>query len=621
MLLYDDISEIVENVIMSQMELNACRSLLCFLFPYKYQSSSNDCSDAMDEILFNSNGDYHVTAYDLPYIKACTKLIKFESTDEGAYPILFAKLDGSKIELDYSACSLIKIFSCIYKQSFLMVFVSDECIAFGTVRSLEPIEDNFCLSNWFFSSDFQTKISFTEETDSLFDVIGWIKSNSKLERTRRKPEDKKHNKQVKRLTNKSWYDGYFEFDLDYIHALLETEYYTGISTERQRNDYYTLFDDQTEDDFDDVRICGDQDSDSDDYTYDDIASEISNVGNSTYFDNLDAYSDILESTDRNQISNSSHDISETIDPDENNDIPEHILNDPEKLLKYLSSRKNGNKLEHSETTIGNDDMTEGVQLTIDDFCDLQNKELPNITFPEEKSYEEIDKDDNKKDKSIKEHLNSENAIQTGKIVDENTKMISHFELISLVNVHSETIFRYIREKNIIPDRVVQKGSRSIYYFSDDNVQSIIKKFGWHIISESNKRRIFLQMIDRMTMSFSYKPVFIKAFFANAKDGKASMSKIVDYFRNFYESRRKAGMFVEKSNSIFSRSAYTDKEVKKLILIYPYKRFAEMQIFTYSKLFGIVSMDPKVWSSLHPSEILEICNICDEHIEKYYSRFK
>lgn len=200
-------------------------------------------------------------------------------------------------------------------------------------------------------------------------------------------------------------------------------------------------------------------------------------------------------------------------------------------------------------------------------------------------------------------------------------MISHFELISMVNVHSETVFRYIHEKKIIPDRVIKKGSRSNYYFTPENVKEIISKFDWHIISESNKRRVFLQMIEKMTMSFSYMPVFIKAFFATAKNGKSSMNKIVAYFRDFYEARRKSGLFVEKPNSIFANTGYSDKDIKKLILVYPYKRFAEMQMFTYSKLLGTVSMDPNVWSSLHSSEILEICRMCDEHIDLYYSRVK
>lgn len=60
---------------------------------------------------------------------------------------------------------------------------------------------------------------------------------------------------------------------------------------------------------------------------------------------------------------------------------------------------------------------------------------------------------------------ADNIITKKKISPEISGMISHFELISMVNVHSETVFRYIRDKKIIPDRVIKRGSRSVYYFT------------------------------------------------------------------------------------------------------------------------------------------------------------
>ncbi len=136
MLFYDDFSEIVDDIILSQMDIYACNSLLYFLFPYRYRLANTSGYDAMKEIVINGNGSYHITAYDIPYINACTKLVKFEPIDEVGYPILFAMLDNTMMGLDYSACALIKIFSCIYSQPPLMIFVSDESIAFGTVRSM-----------------------------------------------------------------------------------------------------------------------------------------------------------------------------------------------------------------------------------------------------------------------------------------------------------------------------------------------------------------------------------------------------------------------------------------------------------------------------------------------------
>ena len=926
MLFYDDISEILDDIILSQMDVSACRSLLDSLFPYGYHSVNSGCFDVRKEIIVNGNGDYHITAYDLPYIDTCEKLVKFESNYEGAYPIMFAMLDGMDGKSDYIACSLIKIFPCVYGDPALMIFTSGERVAFGTVRSERQVEDNFCISDWFLPADFDTRISFVEDAYSLSDVIGWIKDNSQLEKT--KTYSKKKNRKTSSKMQ-SWNYDCHDFSLDYIHALSEFQYYTGVSTERQRHEYYLAFDDETGENH--SAMIDEEENVSMGYTFDDVASEITYVGNVTHFEELDEYSDDLETSEINGTAVAEpdyHDSFDSLDFDEN--IPDDVLNDPEKLLKYLGGNipkrqmkpiQKEKKVEPEQITFdslktpalvannapeekpiadvrkvepidcswleeplteesqkadtavdevlkgkpladvvqdletlvsdlfddtpiqgdipesepetndipedkpfsdvvqdlesavnglfdeelvldeiqqlesASDDVTDdafvadenqkseaivGDESEYDEFQEpdnivsLQPEEQPvidevqehesvtsNVSVeksaideiqeadtvsddvtddafvadenqkseafvgdePEEDEIQEPDNivslqpeeqpvidevqehesvtsnvsveksaideiqeadtvsddvtddafvaDENQKSEAfvgdepeedeiqepdnivslqpeeqpvidkvqktesvtsnvsarepaideIKNSGKAVNNVDDGKSVDDTSGMISHFELISMVNVHSETVFRYIHEPKIIPDRVIQSGSRVKYFFSRDNVQEIIKKYDWHIISESNKRRVFLQMINKMTMSFSYKPVFIKAFFATAQNGKTSMSKIVAYFRDFYESRRRAGLFVEKPNSIFANSGYSDKDVKKLILVYPYKRFAEMQMFTYSKLFGTVSMDPTVWSSLHSSEIIEICRMCDEHIETYYLRFK
>ena len=242
MLFYDDISEILDDIILSQMDVSACRSLLDSLFPYGYHSVNSGCFDVRKEIIVNGNGDYHITAYDLPYIDTCEKLVKFESNYEGAYPIMFAMLDGMDGKSDYIACSLIKIFSCVYGDPALMIFISGERVAFGTVRSERQVEDNFCISDWFLPADFDTRISFVEDAYSLSDVIGWIKDNSQLEKT--KTYSKKKNRKTSSKMQ-SWNYDCHDFSLDYIHALSEFQYYTGVSTERQRHEYYLAFDDET----------------------------------------------------------------------------------------------------------------------------------------------------------------------------------------------------------------------------------------------------------------------------------------------------------------------------------------------------------------------------------------
>ena len=63
------------------------------------------------------------------------------------------------------------------------------------------------------------------------------------------------------------------------------------------------------------------------------------------------------------------------------------------------------------------------------------------------------------------------------------------------------------------------------------------------------------------MSFSYKPVLLKAIFANVNDeGKVKVADIVDYFIAFYEGRKKQGLTAEKTASIYQKDNYFRKKM-------------------------------------------------------------
>lgn len=128
------------------------------------------------------------------------------------------------------------------------------------------------------------------------------------------------------------------------------------------------------------------------------------------------------------------------------------------------------------------------------------------------------------------------------------------------------------------------------------------------------------MIRQMDMSYSYKPVLIKAILLYADDkGRIKLEDIVSYFRSYYEGRRVAGLVVEKTNSIFAKGGYNDKEAERNILANPFKRFEDMQMLRHTKTLGIVQVDDAVWRKLTSDEKAEIERICDEKLEKYFSR--
>lgn len=200
-------------------------------------------------------------------------------------------------------------------------------------------------------------------------------------------------------------------------------------------------------------------------------------------------------------------------------------------------------------------------------------------------------------------------------------MISQMEFVRRVDASSETVEKHIREGTIIPDLIVPMSEhRTFKYFSEETLNKTAEKFGWRLISDDNRKLLFMEMIQQMDMSYSYKPVLIEAIFANADGkGRIRLDDIVSYFRNYYEARRKNGLTVEKANSIFAKGGYTDKEAQRNILSNPFKRFEDMQMLRHTRTLGIVEVESTVWKALDEKEKKEILRICEEKLDGYFRR--
>ncbi len=186
-------------------------------------------------------------------------------------------------------------------------------------------------------------------------------------------------------------------------------------------------------------------------------------------------------------------------------------------------------------------------------------------------------------------------------------MISQMEFVRRVDVQTETIERYVREGKLVPDLVVPMSEhRTFKYFKEESLRKYAMQYGWKIIDDSNRKDMFMDMIRQMDMSYSYKPVLMKAIMLYADEkGRIKLDDIVAYFRSYYESRRAAGLPVEQKNSIFAKGGYTDKEAERNILSNPFKRFEDMQMLRHTKTLGIVQVDEAVWKQLSKEEKAEI----------------
>lgn len=207
--------------------------------------------------------------------------------------------------------------------------------------------------------------------------------------------------------------------------------------------------------------------------------------------------------------------------------------------------------------------------------------------------------------------------------EEAAGMISQMEFVRRVDVQTETIESYIREGKLTPDLIVPMSEhRTFKYFKEGTLEAYAKQYDWTLITEDNRKDLFMKMVRQMDMSYSYKPVLLKAIIKLADDkGRINLSEIVAYFKEYYENRREKGLKVEKGNSIYAKGEFNDKTVERNVLMNPFKRFEDMQMMRHTKTLGIVEVDSAAWKHLSDDEKAEIVQICDEKLKSYYDRLK
>lgn len=200
-------------------------------------------------------------------------------------------------------------------------------------------------------------------------------------------------------------------------------------------------------------------------------------------------------------------------------------------------------------------------------------------------------------------------------------MISQIEFVRMVDVQSETVERYIKDGKVKPDLSIPFGDkRMFHYFREESIRNIAKQYGWDLITPQNMADKFMKFIETMDMSYSYKPVLLKAIYEYMdSNGRVALPDVVDYFIDFYEDRKAHGMIAEKPNSIYQKGGYTRKDVEKNVLSNPFKRFEDMRFLMRCKDVETIEVNPIIFRKLTKEDWLHIIRVCDNSLEKYYTR--
>ncbi len=100
-------------------------------------------------------------------------------------------------------------------------------------------------------------------------------------------------------------------------------------------------------------------------------------------------------------------------------------------------------------------------------------------------------------------------------------------------------------------------------------------------------------------------------------GQARLEDVVAAFTDYYEQRIKNGLPPEKRPCIFTKDGYTEKDVERLILSMPFKRFEDMGFIHHAKHPGINQLEKSVFSRLGVQDIENFCARCTSALAAYF----
>jgi superfamily II DNA or RNA helicase len=188
---------------------------------------------------------------------------------------------------------------------------------------------------------------------------------------------------------------------------------------------------------------------------------------------------------------------------------------------------------------------------------------------------------------------------------------------------SEGRIRSAVDRNlIVPDHILPLGERTYYYFLRERTEEIRQALGLPRVDDASIRDLFLEFVDRMDMSSSYKPVLLLAILDRVDEhGRAPISDVVQEFHAFYLERLRLGLPAERPGLRMEQAdRLSPDEVRVVMLGMPFRKFEQRKYLTYDKQdLSHIRVQHALWRKLTVDDRTTIRGQCERAISEYYER--
>ncbi len=175
---------------------------------------------------------------------------------------------------------------------------------------------------------------------------------------------------------------------------------------------------------------------------------------------------------------------------------------------------------------------------------------------------------------------------------------------------------------VTADHELVLGERTYYYFRRERIDEIRIQLDLPKVDDESIRSRFLDFVERMDMTASYKPVMIRAIIDLVDgQGRARSEEVSRKFLDFYLRRQQAGLLVERPTAQMAEpDKLTLDMVRDVMLAKPFKIFEQRQFLLQDRHdLAFIRFAPSLWRQLKPEDLCAIKSTCETKIVAFYER--
>jgi hypothetical protein len=208
--------------------------------------------------------------------------------------------------------------------------------------------------------------------------------------------------------------------------------------------------------------------------------------------------------------------------------------------------------------------------------------------------------------------------------EETRGMIHHIDLEDELAATEGQVRSAVNRGTLRPDHTVNIGERTYHYFLRERVEEIRLTLGLPRVDDTTIRLLFLEFVQRMDMSSSYKPVMLLSMLKHVDErGCARIDEVVQSFHQFYLNRLLCGLPVECQSTNMARAGeLCEDDVRVLMLRMPFRKFEQKKFMSYDRNdVAYIRFFSSLWRQLSDEDKTTLRSDCEAALARYYERIE